>query len=86
MPPTPAAEEDPFAEDKATPAPPEPDSAEPAAEAAGTHVAVVTATHRHVMETSHPRVGGYESLAALADPAGGIRIAVRAAEPLATGN
>jgi sugar-phosphatase len=34
-----------------------------AAEAAGAAVAVVTATHRHAVQTRHPRINGYCELA-----------------------
>ncbi|MDQ6437900.1 HAD-IA family hydrolase [Mesorhizobium sp. LHD-90] len=41
-----------------------------AAEAAGTRVVVVTATHTHRFETAHPTIHGYEALAPLTDAAG----------------
>ena len=33
-----------------------------AAEAAGTKVVVITATHKHTIETPHPTIAGYGSL------------------------
>jgi mannitol-1-/sugar-/sorbitol-6-phosphatase len=45
-----------------------------AAEAAGASVVVVTATHRHVLETEHPSILGYEALAAQHLVDGGLRL------------
>jgi sugar-phosphatase len=41
-----------------------------AAEAAGTALAVITATHRHPVETSHPPLPGYDEVRGLADQSG----------------
>ena len=46
-----------------------------AAEAAGTRVVVVTATHTHRFETAHPTIPGYDALAPLTDAAGRLVIA-----------
>lgn len=45
-----------------------------AAEAAGMAVVVVTATHRHPYDTTHPTISGYEPLAIQADIAGHLAI------------
>lgn len=41
-----------------------------AAEAAGTKVVVITATHKHAIETSHPTIAGYGSLTPLLNEGG----------------
>lgn len=41
-----------------------------AAEAAGTKVVVITATHKHALETSHPTIAGYGSLTPLLNESG----------------
>ena len=45
-----------------------------AAEAAGAAVVVVTATHRHSLETRHPAIRGYETLAVRMDRTGKLAI------------
>lgn len=45
-----------------------------AAEAAGASIVVVTATHRHPLETPHPSIVGYEALAARLLAQGGLRL------------
>ena len=45
-----------------------------AAEAAGANVVVVTAAHRHPLETGHPSILGYEALAAQRLTEGGLRL------------
>ena len=49
-----------------------------AAEAAGMAVIVIGATHRRPLETRHPVIGGYDDLEVLVEPAGTLRLAVRA--------
>jgi sugar-phosphatase len=45
-----------------------------AAEAAGSAVVVVTATHTHPVETPHPTVRGFDSLRAEATPSGALQL------------
>jgi len=45
-----------------------------AAEAAGASIVVVTATHKHLFETDHPSILGYEALAAQRLMDGGLRL------------
>jgi len=47
-----------------------------AGEAAGADVAVITATHAHPLETSHPTIASYEQLRVEFDGARGLRIKV----------
>lgn len=50
-----------------------------AAEAAGTKVVVITATHKHAIETPHPTIAGYSSLIPLLD--GGDRLVLTKSAP-----
>ena len=52
-----------------------------AAEAAGGAIAVINVTHRHLMETPHPSVPGYESLRAHRTAGGSLEVHVLDAAP-----
>jgi sugar-phosphatase len=54
-----------------------------AAEAAGMSVAVITATHRHRLDTRHPTVAGYDSLVATCDERGHLVISEAAGARIA---
>ncbi|MDQ2803194.1 MAG: HAD-IA family hydrolase, partial [Pseudomonadota bacterium] len=45
-----------------------------AAEAAGATVVVITATHRHPLETRHPGVAGYDGLTGRLSPEGSLEL------------
>lgn len=45
-----------------------------AGEGAGAHVAVITATHHHPVETSHPKLANYEGVASQVDGDGDLRL------------
>ena len=53
------------------------------AEAAGMSVAVITATHRHRLDTRHPTVPGYDSLVATCDESGHLVISEAAGAKIA---
>lgn len=46
-----------------------------AAEVAGTKIVVITATHKHAFETSHPTIAGYDSLVPSLDGSGRLVLA-----------
>jgi sugar-phosphatase len=48
-----------------------------AAEAAGAAIVVITATHTHPIATPHPRLPGYDAIAATPGPAGTLQLATR---------
>mgnify|MGYP001616018527 CR=1 FL=1 len=45
-----------------------------AGEGAGAHVAVITATHHHPIETGHPKLENYEGVASVVDSDGRLRL------------
>lgn len=55
-----------------------------AGEAAGAKVVVITATHRHAIDTPHPRVRDYSNLRAMASAGGKLKIAAAKSSSMST--